>query len=335
MGTVVIPRVLGRYRGAIERALRDLVGDRDLSLYEMVRYHLGFGDGATGHSGKALRPSLLLFAHEALGGEPGEALGAAVALELVHSFSLVHDDIQDRDKERHGQPAVWRVVGEAQAINVGDALRELAALALRGLQEHFPPETVLEASLLIDQATLEMIEGQWLDLAFEEWDGVTVQDYLGMVERKTGALLGAALEIGALLAGAGEGTIKSFKGCGRRLGLCFQIRDDLLGIWGDESRTGKSAGNDILRRKRTLPIIHAMNGSLGDELRQIYRRPPSEADLPQVLELLDRAGARDGGEALAAEQCKLALAELEGIELPGWARQGLEGLVGFLLTREH
>ncbi|MFQ6117849.1 MAG: polyprenyl synthetase family protein, partial [Candidatus Bipolaricaulia bacterium] len=317
------------------RGLRESVAGLGGPLYSMVRYHLGFDDGAAGYSGKALRPSLLLFAHEALGGEPEKALPAAVALELVHSFSLVHDDIQDRDEERHGRPTVWRAIGPAQAINVGDALRELSALALLKLQGHFPAEVVLRASLTLDRATLEMIEGQWLDLAFEEQDEITVQDYLGMVERKTGALLGAALEIGALLAGAGEQIIGSFRRCGRELGLAFQIRDDLLGCWGDRTRTGKSTGNDILRRKKSLPIVCAIHSPRGDELRRIYRRAPSEADLPRVLEILDGARAREEAEALAEEYCDRALAELEGVKLPRWAADGLEELAQFLLRRER
>ena len=335
MGISVLPQILSRYRGTIEQGLRESLADLDLPLYGMVRYHLGFGDGAAHYLGKALRPSLLLFAHEALGGEPGEALPAAVALELVHSFSLVHDDIQDRDEERHGRPTAWRRFGEAQAINVGDALRELAALALLKLEEDFPAEVALRASAVLDRATLEMIEGQWLDLAFEEQDEVTLGDYLGMVERKTGALFGAALELGALLALAVEGVIRAFRGCGRRLGLSFQIRDDLLGCWGDAARTGKSTENDILRRKRSLPIIYGMNGPRGEELRRIYRRVPSEADLPQVLEILDEVRARERAEALAVEHCRLALAELEGVELPGWAREGLEELARYLVTRDY
>jgi len=335
MGIAVMPQVLGRYREAIEEGLRESVSGLDRPLYSIVRYHLGFDDGAAGYSGKALRPSLLLFAHEALGGEPKGALPAAVALELVHSFSLVHDDIQDRDEERHGRPTVWRTCGEAQAINVGDALRELSALTLLELQGHFPAEVVLRASRTLDSATLEMIEGQWLDLAFEERDKVTVQDYLGMVERKTGALLGAALEIGALLADAEEQIGGSFRRCGRKLGVAFQIGDDLLGCWGDRNRTGKPTGNDILRRKRSLPVVYAMNTPWGDELRRIYRQPPSAADLRGVLRLLEEAGAREGAEALAEAHCERALAELEGAKLPRWAREGLEELAQFLLRRER
>ena len=333
--TLAGPWILGRYRGKIERGLREFVADFELPLYRMVRYHLGFEGQPQGYGGKALRPSLLLLAHEALGGEPEGALRAAIAVELAHNFSLVHDDIQDRDEERHGRPTVWQVAGEAQAINVGDALRELSALALISLQEGFPPETVLQASQVLNRAVLEMIEGQYLDLSFEDRLDITAQDYLGMIERKTGALLGAALEIGALLAGTDGQIVRSCESCGRKLGCCFQIRDDLLGIWGDQIQTGKSTASDILRRKKSLPIVYALNGEHGNKLRAIYRRPPAEADLSQVLEILERVGAREEAEALAGEYCNQALAELEGAELPQWAWEGLEELVQFLLRRER
>ncbi|MFQ6090809.1 MAG: polyprenyl synthetase family protein [Candidatus Bipolaricaulia bacterium] len=334
------PRILGRYRGAIERELRELVADHKLPLYQMIRYHLGFEDRDGGnidhYAGKALRPSLLLFAHEALGGELREALPAAVAVELTHSFSLVHDDIQDRDLERHGHPAVWQLFGVGQAINAGDALRELAALSMLELQGRFPPEVILGALQLLDRATLEMIEGQYLDLGFEAQSKVTIQDYLEMIERKTGALLGAALEIGAKLAGGDQQVIQSFKNCGRRFGLCFQIRDDILGIWGDRSRTGKSTTTDILRRKKSLPIVYLLNSPQGAELRPIYQKAAlDKGDLRSVMEMLDEAGAREWSEGIAEEHCRQALAELKGMELPRWAGELLEELAQFLLTRER
>jgi geranylgeranyl diphosphate synthase type I len=195
---------------------------------------------------------------------------------------------------------------------------------------------VLRASQLLDQATLEMIEGQYLDLKFEHQLEISVQDYLKMVERKTGALLGAALEIGALLASADERVIALFRNCGRKFGLCFQIGDDILGIWGDKSQTGKSIGNDILRRKKSLPIVCAVHGPRGAELRSIYRRAAlDEARLPLIMEILEETGAREGAEALAEGYCSQALAELEGVKLPPWARGELEELTRFLLTRKH
>ncbi len=339
-GTLALPGILARYRAEIERELRVFLAERQALLYGMVRYHLGFqgpeGESIAGYGGKALRASLLLFVHEALGGEWTKALPGAAAIELAHSFSLVHDDIQDEDPERHGRPTVWRLAGSAQAINAGDALRELAALALLELQGCFPPAAVLRASEELDRAVLQMIEGQYLDLSFEEQLEITVPDYLGMVERKTGALLGAALRIGALLTTEDEEVISIFETCGRNLGLCFQIRDDVLGIWGDESQTGKSTMSDIYGKKKSFPVVLALNGPRGDELAAIYAQPTiDEADLQLVLQILSEAGARETAQEAAQDYCSQALAKLRTVELPPWAGEMVEELAQFLLTRER
>ncbi len=340
--TAALPELLSRYRAELERAL-EAASARGLPLYRLVRYHLGFDEanGVSGNGsylGKALRASLVLFAYEALTGEDWRpALPAAVAVELVHSFSLVHDDIQDRDEERHGRPTVWRLWGSGQAINVGDALRELAALSLHSLVENFPAEVVLRAARVLDEATLAMIEGQYLDLSYEErWD-LTVEDYLEMVARKTGALLGAALELGALLARPDEpGMLQHFREVGCWLGLAFQARDDLLGIWGDPRRTGKSASSDLRNGKKSLPIVYALSSSGPEaaELRRLYSLPRlNEKELAQILGLLERCGAREWVQARAAEFCAQA-AQLEGL-LPGWARRLWRELLEFVVQRER
>lgn len=338
--TPAVPRLVARYRAEIERTLRFFLLERRLPLYGLVRYHLGFeddqGESLPGYAGKALRPSLLLFAHEALGGEWPNVLPAATALELAHSFSLVHDDIQDGDRERHGHPTVWQLAGSAQAINAGDALRELAALAMFDLETCFPAKAVLRASQALDKAVLEMIEGQYLDLRFQEWAKIAREDYLEMAERKTGALLGVALRIGALLTGEDEEVISTFENCGRKLGLCFQIKDDQLGIWGDGSQTGKSIMSDIRGKKKSFPIVLALNGPRGDELAAIYARPTvDEADLQLVLQILGEAGAREMAQEAAEDYCSQALAELLRVELPPWAGEMVEELAQFLLTRER
>lgn len=334
--TATLPELLSRYRGGLEQALREVAFARELPLYRLIRYHLGFGeDGEGNYLGKALRASLALFACEALTGDWRPALPAAVAVELVHSFSLVHDDIQDRDEERHGRPTVWRLWGIGQAINVGDALRELAALSLHRLKG-FPAEVILRAARVLDEAVLAMIEGQYLDLSYEErWD-LTVQDYLEMVGRKTGALIGVALELGALLARPEEDDLhQRFREAGRWLGLAFQAKDDLLGIWGDPRQTGKSASSDLRNRKKTLPIVYALNEPDGQELRQLYSLPRlGEAELARILELLGRCGAREWAQARAEEFCERARAQLEG-SLPGWARRLWDELLEFIVQRER
>ena len=180
----------------------------------------------------------------------------------MHNFSLVHDDIQDRDDERHHRPTVWRVWGEAQAINAGDALRELGQMALsRAGAAGADAATVLAAGETLNRCALNMIEGQYLDLEYETRRAVGVDEYLTMVEHKTGALLGCSLALGALLAGGDRDVAARLEHAGRCLGLAFQIRDDALGIWGDSSATGKSSDSDIRRRKKSFPIVYALDAT--------------------------------------------------------------------------
>lgn len=340
-----VARILGgAYRRQLEASLRSFInidGSR-APLGRMVAYHLGFegedGEKLSGYPGKLLRPGLLLFICEALGGEPGAALPAAVALELVHSFSLAHDDIQDQDEERHGRPAAWRLFGPAQAINLGDGLRELGSLALFGLESRFSPEVVLKAARILTQASLEMIEGQALDLALEAKAEVSLEEYETMTLRKTGALFGAACELGALLVGAGaEDKLEPFRSFGLSLGLAFQGRDDLLGIWGERARMGKAPKSDLLRKKKSLPIVLALEQEGADgPLHELYRREElGQAELARVLELLEGLEAHAMAEAQIKRYCDRALAELGRLTLPNWARAELEGLIQFLATREY
>jgi len=349
--SVVMPRLLSRYRREVEQGLRRSLSSILIStgavigmgspLCRMIYYHLGFQDqdgrSLEGYPGKLLRPSLLLFACEALGGEPEAALPAAVALELVHSFSLAHDDLQDRDEERHGRPTAWRLFGPAQAINLGDGLRELGALTLFELEQHSPPGVVLKASKILAQATLEMIEGQTLDLDLEAKVEVKIEEYETMALRKTGALFGAALELGALFAGEDREVLETFRDSGRSLGLAFQGRDDVLGIWGEQARTGKAPKSDLLRKKKSLPIVLALEreGAEGP-LHTIYRRREfSEADLPRIIELLEGFDVRAVAEAWVERYSHQALAGLERLALPDWARAELKELVRFLMVREY
>ena len=263
---VELPDGFVRHRAEITAEMRAVLESRSLPLYDMVRYALGWQESdGTPHEGggKGIRPSLTLMTAEALKPDsPDEArrhaVGGAAAIELVHSFSLVHDDIQDGDVKRHHRETVWMVWGRSQAINVGDALRELSEHALRrSSQAGVRAESVLEAQRLLNETTLEMIEGQYMDLEFEARADVSVDEYLTMIERKTGAMIGCSMAMAGLLASDDKDTAVTLDRAGRHLGLCFQIRDDWLGIWGNSDATGKSSDNDIRRRKKTYPVVYA------------------------------------------------------------------------------
>lgn len=341
--SVELPKLFNRYHPKIEERLRELLSRRDELLYRMMRYHLGFADEegypASQYNGKALRPMLCLFTNEALGGEWRKALPAACAVELVHNFSLIHDDIQDHDLERHHCSTVWAIWGEPQAINAGDGMRELASLALLDLQEErVALEKILRASQILHRASLEMIEGQYLDISFEKRLDVTVQNYLDMILCKTGALMACSLELGALLASKSNKIITTFQQCGRSLGLAFQIRDDILGIWGDEHVTGKSRVSDILRKKKSLPIIYALGkgGISRDKLIKLYSQDELDhEDGEAVFAILEETGARLYAQRMAEEKCKLALERIKSLHLPAWAERTLSELTDFLLHRER
>ena len=330
--------VLERYRPAIEGRLRALLEDREGPPFGLIRYHLGWEDTdgrpIESRGGKLLRPSLCLLCCEAAGGAAERALPAAAALELLHNFTLIHDDIEDASETRHGRPTVWRVWGEAQAINAGDGLFALAHLALLELSdEGHAAERVVRAAKLLDETTLRLCEGQHLDLAGEATDAAS---YLSMIEGKTAVLLGASCAMGAIAAGAGDETVDALYEFGRRLGLAFQVRDDVLGVWGEPSETGKET-DDLRAGKRSFPVVVALARVNDAQRRQLEgllgRSDARDGEIEQARALLEELGARDEGERAAREQAAHAAEALGPLELQPERRAELEGLARFAAER--
>lgn len=288
-----VPEVIVRHREAVERALQDALAMDASPLAGPARYVMGWED-ADGRpmtpGGKRIRPALALVAAGLFSDEPHAGMPAAVAIELIHNFSLVHDEIQDHDDVRHGRPTAYTVWGAGQAINLGDFLY---GRAIRALSESAAePARCVRAMAVLMRAVEGMIAGQWRDISFESREQVTVDEYIQMIEGKTGVLLGASLEMGAILGGACADDAATLGRWGTRLGLAFQAIDDYLGIWGDEALTGKTTTGDIARRKKTLPIIHAMaQPGTGDALREIYGAGAQMERYDDVVAALERAGA--------------------------------------------
>jgi len=315
-----------RYLPALEAVMRQAIPDKEpVALYGMLRYHLGWVDAAfrpvTEKAGKRLRPVFLLLACEAQACVPQvcdwqQALPAAAAIELLHNFTLIHDDIEDRDRTRRGRPTLWAVWGEPQAINAGDALFALAYRSLFNLQKtHVPPETVLRAVNRYTDAILHITEGQHLDLSFEAQSTVDEVTYLTMIEGKTAALLGLACELGGLLAGASASRLAALREFGTELGMAFQMQDDWLGLWGNPEHTGKPVGSDLRNRKKSLPILHGMAHSAAFRALVAGDAALGDAHVTEGLALLEAVGSQEytRGQALAHHQAALAaLARSEG-----------------------
>ncbi|MGN9912367.1 family 2 encapsulin nanocompartment cargo protein polyprenyl transferase [Phytohabitans sp. LJ34] len=332
------PEVLAWSRTCVDPALRAAVDTLPETLRQIAGYHFGWWDrdgravGAPG--GKAIRPALVLLSAEAVGGDPTAALPAAVAVELVHNFSLLHDDVMDGDRTRRHRDTAWTVYGVGPAILAGDAL---LALAFDVLASSGHP-AVMPASRLLHGAVQDLLDGQSADLAFEMRSEVELRECLGMARGKTGALLGCACALGATLGGAGWERVDRFREFGERLGLAFQFVDDLLGIWGDPAVTGKPVHADLRQRKKSLPVVAALTSGTpaGRELAVLYSgAPPSGADLVRAAELVAEAGGRDWSQAQADDLLGQALHHLRQAHPAAAPAAELTGLAGLVTHRDR
>lgn len=279
----------------------------DLNLYNVLRYHLGFLDDSfapvRSDAGKRVRPQLVMLAAEASGVEPARAVHMAAAIELLHNFTLIHDDIQDKSPLRRHRPTVWSLWGIAQAINAGDAMFAVAHLALnRSIMSELSPATILRLSTAMHQTTLRIVEGQTLDLGFETRADVTAREYLRMIGGKTAAITRLACWSGAVIAGRDDRAADAVGAFGDALGLGFQVQDDWLGVWGDPALTGKVAADDIRRRKKSLPtllLLERAESADRDRLLHLFDQP--EIDPDQVSEVLELMTRYEIGPDVAAE----------------------------------
>ncbi len=324
--TVTVPNLIADTEQEILRLLSQHDGPT-AGLYEMMCYHLGL-DGS-GSSGKRMRPLLGLLAYQSIAGDYRRALPGAAAVELGHNFSLVHDDIEDGDRERRHRATLWAIHGIPQAINAGDMLFTLSRVALHRLSDlGFSDAKVLRLMRLYDNTCLALCEGQYLDIwASEQTKPVSVELYFDMIGRKTAALIAASVEAGAVLATDDEDVIARYRTFGWSLGIAFQLNDDLLGIWGEQAKTGKEP-TDVARHKMTLPVIYAFEHAGPEDcerLETIWRTDsPQDGQVAEAVALIERLGGRDYTRDQARAHRDKALAEIEaaGVVQP----QALEAL---------
>jgi geranylgeranyl diphosphate synthase type I len=304
------------FESYLERALdRAAPGDPNRAL---IRAHFGIGDPAA-KRGKRLRPRILLAVAESEGSDGRAALGAAAALELLHNFSLIHDDIEDGDEMRHGRPTLWAEHGIPAALVAGDAMSALAYLTLVDGSSELPAPTVAAMLACLQHAHFRMCEGQAFDIGFETATFVTFEEYVRMIEGKTAALLAVACELGALAAGAA-----AYSRVGRAYGLAFQVRDDVLGTWGRTEETGKPSGADIRRRKWSFPVAWALAQPVSPDRTIVagaYATIGALADdqARRVIAALERLGARDAADraCLAYIDEAVALSARESLDRDG------------------
>lgn len=365
-----IQTTLLRYRHEIEAALRSAIADvaaqagtHDTdSFYGQIQYHLGWVDAnltpTQSDTGKLLRSTLVLMAYE-LAGAWGlanpettgtehlrRALPAAVAVELTHNFTLIHDDIEDGDTERRHRPTVWTIWGVPQALNTGDGLHSLARLVLwKVLDQGVDGLTAVRLAHILDRATLILTEGQHLDLSFEQRSDISVAMYVDMIRRKTAALMACAAEMGALLGTRDQETIHALHDFGNATGIAFQVRDDLLGVWATSMESGKTPAGDIYRRKKSLPILHALehaNARDRQTLMEAYRQdaPVTARQVEDVLAVMQNTQTKAYCRQFLATHCQLAYDELKRVPyqtnpLTMRAHHDLETLVRFIEEAAH
>ncbi len=357
------PEILASLQSIVKRALASSTIQEvsDLApFYGQMQYHLGWVDTnfspVSSNPGKLMRPTLLLLAYEATSEQNVEdimdgnasshlsrALPAATAIELTHNFTLIHDDIEDGDRERRHRSTLWNVWGIPQAINTGDGMFALARYALWDVVDAgVDPFVAVQLGAVLDKACLVLAEGQYLDISFENQEDISVATYVDMIGRKTAALMGCAAEMGAMLGTRDAETIFRLRSFGQAIGTAFQVRDDMLGVWASTEESGKTPAGDIYRRKKSLPVLHALESSKPFDqsfLRQIYSQdsPITSSQVEDVLAVFEQSQTREYCSTYLIEQCRKAEAALAVIPgnsnaIAARALSDMEMLVRFVET---
>lgn len=305
-------------------------------LQAMIRYHMGWeGQGAgTDARGKRIRPLLVTLCAAASGGNWQDSLPLASAVELVHNFSLLHDDIEDNSPLRRGRPTVWKLWGVPQAINTGDAIFTLAHLASLDVSESIASQNSRQICYVLVKTCLELTQGQYLDISFEDESEIDIEAYWQMIGAKTAALISCCCELGALAGQAPQEVRQSYTQFGRYLGLAFQALDDILGIWGDEALTGKSAASDLVTGKKTLPVLYGLSRK-GEFFTRWKNGLVNPEEIPSAIHILTEEGARAYAQHHADHLTNLALEYLAQAKPMGEAGKELENLALTLLQRKN
>jgi len=305
------------------------------SVRHMLAYHMGWeGEGAgIKAQGKRIRPLLLMITADAVSTDWRKTLPFACAIEMVHNYSLIHDDIEDHSTMRRGRETVWVRWGIPQAINAGDSLYTLAYLALLGARDNFPPDIIIKSSYLLNLTCLKLTQGQYLDMRFENEDSVTLNDYWNMISGKTAALISCCCQMGAISGNSSDEVCEAFAQFGHFLGLAFQVKDDYLGLWGDLNQTGKSIESDLVSHKKTLPILYALQNNVN--FRERWDAGSINKDeVKEISQLLTDDGTRKYTHSLVQELTQQAQDVLKKTGIRNDAMDALNDMTWSLVERE-
>ncbi len=333
-----IESLIQSMRLALEEELHSNLDSFNIPPYElyhqMLAYHMGWiGEGAgTKAAGKRIRPTILLLCTAASGEDWHKSLPAAAAVEFVHNFSLIHDDIEDNSQYRRGRLTIWAKWGLSQGVNAGDALFTISHLAIHRLANHLPSDIVLQSAKLLLETCLQLTQGQFLDISFEALAEISLDEYITMIEGKTAALFATCAHLGSLIAKCEPSHQMHYREFGKALGLAFQVVDDLLGIWGDEALIGKSTSSDLISGKKTYPVILGLQSN--SDFAKRWRKGNIQPD--EVLSLakqLEDEGIKAATQAEAHRLTERALAELDAAQPTGIAAHALHLLTSQMSQR--
>ena len=328
------------YRDTLEKDLQSVIVGNELTLYKMMAYQMGWiddmGNDVSSSNSQRLHPTLCLMTCESLSGDFTKAIPAASSLELVHQFSLIHQDVQYGLPERNNRSTVWWTWGPAQAINAGDGLHAMARLnILKQTDIGMPYDQALRAINMLDKACLRLCEGQYLDLTYQERVDISEDAYFKMVEAKTSSLVSCATSLGALMAESDEVIIETMTEYGRKIGIALQIREDIEDLWKPLDAEMPVSG-DLLNKKKSLPIIYALKNATGPNKRALgdvyFKRVMEPEDVLKVIDVLDSLGAKEFAVEKARKLIDDALHDLEN-NMPRYAKlDGLKSLAQSVIT---
>jgi geranylgeranyl diphosphate synthase, type I len=328
-------QILPEIEAALRRALEPIRNEKAGELYQMLAYHMGWETPETGPktSGKRIRPLMVALTTGASGGQWSDSLAGGVAIELIHNFSLIHDDIQDNSPLRRGRPTVWKRWGIAQAINAGDAMLSLANRAILDLRGTNPESVTLEAAGLLQDTCLDLTRGQYLDLSYQNRTSLDTTDYWPMVAGKTASLIACCADLGALIGRSPDPQREAYRAFGYHLGLAFQVQDDLLGIWGEGDQMGKSNQSDLLEGKMSLPVLYGIEQGGGFANRWLGG-PILPDEVESLADQLAGEGAYEYTRTLAIQHTEFARQALDRASPQEDAGEAIYQLLEMLLNRK-